>query len=67
MIAVLVSWKVFGGCPFTVWENRIRELERSGSAYLGSCLTHYSTKWFGLNITGILVSLLILPIIVGIL
>jgi hypothetical protein len=71
MGGVMLSWKIYGGCPFTVWENRYREIEEKGSAYLGSCLPHYAMRWFGWKIPGkyftlVLVTLLILPIVVGI-
>ncbi len=70
MVGVILSWKKFGGCPFTVWENRLR-IKESAETYLGSCLPYYTQKWFGLKVpnrvfTGILVALLILPILVGI-
>jgi hypothetical protein len=70
MAGVILSWRAFGGCPFTVWENRLRERE-SLETYLGSCLPHYSRKWFDLKLPGkfftvILISLLLLPICTGI-
>ena len=70
-VMTMVSWKVFGGCPFTVWENRLHEKKQTGNSYVGSCLPYYVERWFGLKIsnkvfTGLLVALLILPIIAGI-
>ncbi|MBX4186702.1 MAG: DUF2784 domain-containing protein [Candidatus Doudnabacteria bacterium] len=71
MVATLASWKLFGGCPFTVWENRLREKEGLPK-YTGSCLPQYTSKWFGLNVpnkyfNSVIIILLIIPILAGIL
>lgn len=71
-VFVVGSWTVFGGCPFTVWENNFREQERRGSAYEGPCIDHYAYEWFGLQVQGqrstiVLVALLLLPGAVGLL
>ncbi|MBX4205081.1 MAG: DUF2784 domain-containing protein [Candidatus Doudnabacteria bacterium] len=70
MALTLASWKLYGGCPFTVWENQARTKEGK-EIYLGSCLPHYARLWFGLEIptaifNAILVAFLLLPIGVGI-
>ena len=67
-LAVTSSWKIFGGCPITVWENELREREKRGSGYAGPCIDHYARAWFGLRLPsglsgGVLVILLILPLI----
>ncbi len=64
----LYSWKKFKGCPLTVWENHLRKAE-SQDIYKGSCLRHYSIKWFGVDVPGkvfdkIIILLFILPILV---
>lgn len=69
MIAVIASWPLFGGCPFTVWENRLRKNELR-ETYLGACIDHYTEKWLGLKLphkffTGMLVVLLLVPIFVS--
>ena len=38
-ILTLVSWKVFGGCPLTKWENHFRKAENK-APYEGSCMVH---------------------------
>ena len=50
MFLTLVSWQVFGGCPFTVWENRLREREKRGSSYRGPCIDHYARAWFDITL-----------------
>lgn len=67
---VFSSWKSYGGCPFTVWENNFRKTE-SKETYSGSCLPHYAAKWLGLKLptrffTAVLFTLLFLPILVGV-
>ena len=62
----------FGGCPFTTWENYLRERERPGSAYHGSCMVRYEKKWFNMNLPGsfdiyIPAAFIILPTVVGLL
>ncbi len=69
-ILVILSWPIFGDFPFTVWENKKRESEVSGSSYRGSCISHYLKAWFGVRIprnlvTAILIFLLLLPILSG--
>lgn len=69
MVSVILSWEVYGGCPFTVWENDLKEREQPGSSYAGSCIKHYLLEWFGINIphnlvTTILVLLFVLPLVV---
>lgn len=70
LVIVKSSWKKFGGCPFTVWENKLRNLEQK-QTYSESCLPHYSAEWFGLNLTDkfftpVLIILFLIPIFVGI-
>lgn len=72
MPIILIAWRMFGGCPFTVWENRLREQEHAGSAYKDSCIQYYGFRWFGVRtplwvIQPVLVGLLSLPIAVGLL
>jgi|GEM_PF-2026878 hypothetical protein len=69
---VVGSWGAYGGCPFTIWENKFREQEQRGSSYPGPCIDHYAYVWFGLKIPGrtstmILLVLLLLPGAVGLL
>lgn len=70
MPVVLIAWRFFGGCPFTVWENRLRERQQPGSAYQDSCIQYYAFQWFGIRvplwvIQPVLIGLLLLPIAVG--
>ncbi|MDP2676181.1 MAG: DUF2784 family protein [bacterium] len=72
MPIILIAWHFFGGCPFTVWENRLRERTQSGSSYQNSCIQYYAFQWFGIRIPlkliqPALVALLVLPITVGLL
>lgn len=71
-VLILTTWSIFGGCPFTVWENRFREKESAGSAYKDPCLKHYAKKWFDITLHGrlsdsIIIFLLLLPILSGLL
>jgi hypothetical protein len=74
VLAVLIigSWPLFGGCPFTKWENYHRERENPGSAYSGSCIVRYLKKWFNVNFPEkfhvlIPITFLILPAVVSVL
>ena len=51
-VALLVplSWLIAGGCPLTVWENRLRESEKPGSSYRESCTQKYLLEWFNVRI-----------------
>jgi hypothetical protein len=73
VLAVLIvgSWPLFGGCPFTKWENYHREREKPGSRYHGECIVMYAEKWFGVSLPqkfGVYISVffLILPTVVSI-
>jgi len=66
------SWPVLGGCPFTIWENNLRERKKSGSAYTDACIDHYVLHWFGIKLPNkfsdvLLYALLALPIASGLL
>jgi hypothetical protein len=50
-VLVPYSWRLSGGCPFTVWENNLREKEKPGSGYKESCLERYARLWFGVRIS----------------
>ncbi len=50
-IITIYSWKRMNGCPLTVWENSLRAKEKIG-IYNEGCLSHYSRKWFGINLSG---------------
>jgi hypothetical protein len=70
LVFIVGSWPLFGGCPFTIWENHYRELENPGSGYRGSCMIKYMKEWFGFRLPGrfdiyIPVAFVVLPIIVG--
>lgn len=70
-VAVMASWNISGGCPFTVWENRLRASEDPSAVYSDGCINHYVHTWSGLRLpngfsTGILVILLALPVVSGI-
>ncbi len=72
ILAVLVvgSWPIFGGCPFTAWENDFRKREGK-SPYTGPCIDHYANEWFHISLpaklsTYLLVLILVLPIVLGI-
>lgn len=67
MIIVVGSWPLAGGCPFTIWENKLRKKEGE-LAYEGGCIDHYVKVWFGISLpeklsTRVLVVLLALPVI----
>lgn len=72
MPVIVIAWRIFRGCPFTVWENRLREQEQEGSTYKDSCIQYYAFQWFGLRIPlwiiqPALLVLLALPIGIGLL
>jgi hypothetical protein len=46
-IAVISSWRIWGECPFTVWENIWRKHE-GRPVYRGACTEHYA-RVFGLH------------------
>lgn len=69
--ATMFSWKLFKGCPFTVWENRLRAIEQKELAYLGSCLSHYGNQWLGLKLPAkvyslMLYTMLVMPVSAGV-
>ena len=45
-VLTLASWPLFGGCPLTNLENRLRVREGKGP-YQGSCMVHYFYRWTG--------------------
>jgi hypothetical protein len=68
-IIVMGSWRVFKGCPLTVWENNLRQREGK-PVYHGSCIVHYLAAWTGISLkrsisTGILVLIMLFPVAVG--
>lgn len=70
MLLVIGSWPLFGGCPFTMWENKLR-MEESGTPYSGPCIDHYAIRWFSIRLpaqlsTAGLIVLLALPMIAGV-
>jgi hypothetical protein len=70
MMLTMASWRIFGGCPFTIWENNQR-VKEGKLAYVGSCLPRYAQDWFGLSVsskfaTYFLVLCLLVPIGVGV-
>lgn len=72
MPVVLIAWRFFGGCPFTVWENSLQKRINPALTYEDSCIQHYGFVWFGLKIPlsiiqPFLIALLSLPILVGLL
>ena len=71
MLMFFYSWKIFGDCPFTVWENQLRAKE-SLQPYQSSCIPQYSKEWFGLDIGDKMVNitlifLFLLPVVAGLL
>ncbi len=40
-----------GGCPFTILERKLLEKEKLGSSYSGSCIVHYTDKWFDVKLS----------------
>jgi len=45
-LLILVSWYFYkGACPLTVWENNFRKNE-GRATYEGSCIDHYTKRWF---------------------
>lgn len=70
-ILFIGSWPLFGGCPFTVWENGARKREGK-KPYSDACMMRYARRWFGWKMTRnedtwIPVGFLLLPIIAGLL
>jgi|SRR3989344_8596643 len=68
-LLVVSSWPLYGGCPFTIWENTFKK-EAGQPSYSGPCIDHYAALWFGIHLpprvsTGMLIVLLALPIIAG--
>lgn len=68
-VAVPLSWKLYGGCPCTVWEKRLLKQE-SRPLYEKPCIDHYSHMWLGLRLrpkmsTYALLFLLLLPLAVS--
>ncbi len=47
-VAVVGSWRVWGECPFTIWENAWRKRE-GRPAYRGACTEHYGPL-FGIRL-----------------
>lgn len=39
-LVVIASWRVFGECPFTIWENKLRRIE-GRRTYSEACSEHY--------------------------
>lgn len=50
MCLTLVSWRIFGGCPLTRWENRLRQTCDPTGCYSGPCVNHYAKRLFRLNL-----------------
>lgn len=46
----ITSWPICGGCPLTIWENRLRRKFDPDSAYQEGYVTHYAKKCLGLNV-----------------
>lgn len=67
-VCAVGTWPLFGGCPFTVWENRARTREGL-QPYTSSCFNNYASKWFRYalptHISGyVLTALVLLPLCV---
>lgn len=62
---VAVTWRLAGGCPLTIWENK-RRLAEGKEPYAGGCIDRYARIWFGIALPAnlssrILYALLALP------
>jgi len=69
-VAVVGTWPLFGGCPFTIWENTAWKRENPSRAYRGACIDHYIERWFGIRLpdhlsTIALIVLFLIPIVSG--
>lgn len=67
-ILTILSWAVFGECPLSRWENRLRVLEGK-APYKGSCMVYNFNKITGLHINsrlahGILIGIMLIPVFV---
>lgn len=65
-LVVPLSWRMYGGCPFTIWEKKLRAHE-SKPIYTKPCIDHYTEEWTGIRLrpklsTYLLLGLLVLPI-----
>ena len=48
-VVVPISWRLWGACPFTLWENQLRIKEKK-IPYEGPCFTHYIHRWLGVRL-----------------
>ena len=48
---MLATWIMFGSCPCTVWERKLRKRYDPAGAYEGQCITHYAQKHLGITIS----------------
>lgn len=67
-VGTVGSWPLFGGCPFTIWENRAWHKENRNRLYKGACIDHYVKRWLGVNLpdglsTKMLFGLFLIPFV----
>lgn len=49
--AIVAVWSLYGGCPFTNWENQLRAKYDPAGVYSGPCIAHYAHKHLGIKIS----------------
>lgn len=48
----LVAWRLCGGCPLTILENKLRRAFDLGGMYEGPCIRHYLKQWLRVSMPG---------------
>ena len=51
VIITILSWILFNGCLFVIWENRVHQQNSPIDSYLESFITHYLSKYFSINLS----------------